>query len=92
MIIQDIDGKRVVFKGEGKVVPSCLIPVIMAVKLVRKGCPEFLAHIKETNKACRTNQYSYCKGIPGCVPREITWIEVSIDTFLRTSPIAQSLV
>ena len=56
--IQDIDRKRVVFKGERKVVPSCLI-------LVSK-------EKRERNKACRTRQYSYCKGIPGCVPREIT--------------------
>jgi hypothetical protein len=42
--------KKVVFKGERKVVPSCLISVMIAEKLIRKGCPTFLAYMRETKK------------------------------------------
>jgi hypothetical protein len=36
--IQGIGDKRVVFKGERKVFPSCVILVLVARKLLRKGC------------------------------------------------------
>jgi len=35
--IQGIGGKIIVFKGERKAVPSCLISVMTARKLIRKG-------------------------------------------------------
>jgi len=42
--------KNVVFKGERKVVPSCLISVMTTEKLIGKGCPTFLAYVRETKK------------------------------------------
>jgi hypothetical protein len=36
--IQGIGDKRVVFKGERKIIPSCVISVLVARKLLRKGC------------------------------------------------------
>ena len=38
MTIQGIGDKRVVFKGERKVISSCVISVLVARKLLRKGC------------------------------------------------------
>jgi len=50
VIIQGIGDKRVVFKGERKVIPSCVISVLVARKLLRKGCSAWLAHVKELEK------------------------------------------
>jgi len=36
--IQGIGDKIVVFKGERKVIPSCVILVLVARKFLRKGC------------------------------------------------------
>jgi len=36
--IQRIGDKRVVVKGERKDIPSCVILVLVARKLLRKGC------------------------------------------------------
>jgi hypothetical protein len=50
VIIQGIGDKRVVFKGERKVISSCVISVLVAGKLLRKGCCSWLAHVKELEK------------------------------------------
>ena len=46
--IQGIGNKNVVFKGERKVLPNCMISVLRAGRLRRKGCPVWLAHVIET--------------------------------------------
>ena len=43
--IQGICDKRVVFKSERKVNPSCVISILMAEKLIRNGCFAWLAHV-----------------------------------------------
>jgi len=48
--IQGIGDKRVVFKGERKVLPSCVISVLVARKLLKKGCSAWLAHVRELEK------------------------------------------
>jgi hypothetical protein len=48
--IQGIGDKRVVFKGERKVIPSCVISVLVARKLPRKGCFAWLARVRELEK------------------------------------------
>jgi hypothetical protein len=48
--IQGISDKRVVVKGEQKDIPSCVISVLVARKLLRKGCFAWLAHVRELEK------------------------------------------
>ena len=48
--IQGISDKRVVFKGEKKVIPSCVILVLVAGKLLRKGCFVWLALVRELER------------------------------------------
>jgi hypothetical protein len=50
MTIQGIGDKKVVFKGERKIIPSCVISVLVAGKLPRKGCSTLLAHVRELEK------------------------------------------
>jgi len=95
--IQGISDKRVVFKGEKKVIPSCVILVLVTRKLLRKGCSAWLAHVRELEKGSidlasipvvREFQDVFPEELPGLpLVREI---KVSIETITGVSPIAQS--
>ena len=51
MTLQGVGNRNVVFKGERKVLPNCMISVLRARRLMRKGCPVWLTHvIKKKNK------------------------------------------
>jgi len=43
--LQGVDEKKVIFKGERKVISSCVISGMMTRKLMRKGCVAYLAYI-----------------------------------------------
>jgi len=95
--IQGIGDKSVVFKGERKVIPSCVISVLVARKLLRKGCSAWLAHVRELEKGTidlasipvvREFQDVFLEELPGLPP--VREIEVSIETIPGVSPIAQS--
>ena len=45
-----VEKKRVVVKGERKDVPSYVISVLVARKLLRKGCSAWLALIRELKR------------------------------------------
>jgi len=47
VVIQGVGDKRVVFRGERRVVPNSIILVMTAGKWIRKGRPSWLSHIKE---------------------------------------------
>nr|XP_034910705.1 uncharacterized protein LOC118046055 [Populus alba] len=93
--IQGIGDKRVVFKGERRVIPSCVISVLVARKLLRKGCFAWLAHVRESGKGSidlasipivREFRDVFPEELPGLPP--IREIEVSIETIPGVSPIA----
>ena len=46
--IKGVRNRNVIFKGERKVLPNCMILVLRARRLRRKGCPVWLAHVIET--------------------------------------------
>jgi hypothetical protein len=88
--IQGIGDKRVVFKGERKVIPSCVILVLVARKLLRKGCSAWLAHVRELEKGSidltsipvvREFRDVFPEELPGLPP--VREIEVSIETILE---------
>ncbi|BBG95481.1 cold shock domain protein 1 [Prunus dulcis] len=41
---------KVIFRGERRVLPTCLISAITAKKLLKKGCEGYLAHIIDTRE------------------------------------------
>ena len=43
--IQGVGNRNVVFKGERKVLSNCMISVLRARRLMRKGCSVWLAHV-----------------------------------------------
>jgi len=50
MVIQREGEKKVVFRGERRVVLNSIISVVTARKLIRKGCPAWLSHVRELKK------------------------------------------
>jgi hypothetical protein len=42
-----MSGKRVVFKGERRVILNSIISVMTTRKLIRKGCHAWLSHVRE---------------------------------------------
>ncbi|EOY08795.1 Uncharacterized protein TCM_023962 [Theobroma cacao] len=50
VVLQNSKGVEVVFAGERRVLPSCVISTIKALKLVQKGYPAYLAHVIVTSK------------------------------------------
>ena len=48
--IQGIGDKRVMVKGERKDIPSCVISILVARKLPRKGCSVWLALLRELER------------------------------------------
>ena len=41
---------RIVFRGERKIMSTCLIFAIKACKMIQKGCEAYLAHVIDTRK------------------------------------------
>ena len=39
------DQQKIVFHGERKIIPTCLISVVHASRLIRSGCQAYLAHV-----------------------------------------------
>ena len=49
VMIESPGQNRVVFYGDRQMVPSCLISVMSAFKMIRNGCEAYLAYIVDTN-------------------------------------------
>jgi hypothetical protein len=95
--LQDVSGNGVVFRGERRVIPNSIISVMTARKLIRKGCPALLSHVRELKKASiELTNIPIVKEFPDVFPEElpglppIREIEVSIETLPGVNPKAQS--
>jgi len=95
--IQGIDDKRVVFKRERKVISSCVISVLVAGKLMRKGLFYLVSPCRDLEKGSmdlasipimREFRDVFPEELSGLPP--IREIKVSIETIPGISPTAQS--
>ena len=43
------DQQKIVFQGERKIIPTCLISAIYASRLIKGGCQAYLAHVIDTS-------------------------------------------
>ncbi|VVA41697.1 PREDICTED: reverse mRNAase, partial [Prunus dulcis] len=88
---------KVIFRGERRVLPTCLISAITAKKLLKKGCEGYLAHIIDTREiplnledipvVCDFPDI-FPDDLPGLPPeREI---EFTIELLPSTNPIYQT--
>ena len=97
MVIQGVGEIRVVFRGERRVVINSIILFMTVKKLIRKGCPAWLSHVRELKKgSTKLTNISIVREFLDVFPYEllrlprIREIEVSIETLPGVNPIAQS--
>ncbi|CAL2229315.1 unnamed protein product [Prunus armeniaca] len=88
---------EVTFYGERRVLPSCLISAMTAKRLLRKGCPGYLAHVIDTrDKGLRLEDVPVVQEFPDVFPENLPGlpphreIEFTIELIPRTSPISQT--
>jgi len=93
---QTPEGKRMIFEGERILKLIALISMVIAQKLLRKGCMGYLAYILNSDdEGPRLKDIPVVKEFLDVFPEELPGlppereVEVSIDTFPRVSPIAQ---
>jgi hypothetical protein len=48
-----VNGKRIMFRGDRKVIPSCMTSIMTVRKLIKKGCPVYLAYVRGKRKMFR---------------------------------------
>ncbi|WRX31630.1 hypothetical protein QQP08_024117 [Theobroma cacao] len=95
VILRNSEGAEIVFVGECRVLPSCVISAIKASKLVQKGHSTYLAHVIDTSKGEPklkdvpiVSEFSnvFPDDLPGLPPdREL---EFPIDLLSSTAPIS----
>ena len=94
--LQRLNERRVIFKRERNVVPNCIILVITARKMIKKGYEAYLAYMLDSKEKTgeltnilivREFSSVFLNELPGLPPdREV---EVSIDVLPGTTPVAQ---
>ena len=96
MTLQGPNKRRVIFRGEKNVIPNCIISVMIAMKMVKKGCEAYLAYVFDSKEKTRelTNILImrefidvFPDELPGLPPD--MEVEVSIDVLPGTTPVAQ---
>jgi hypothetical protein len=94
--LQGPNGRRVIFIGERNVIPNCIISVMTARKMVKKGCEVYLAYVFDSKEKIGeiTNiptVREFTDVFPNDLPRlpPDREVEVSIDILPRTTPVAQ---
>ena len=86
---------RIVFRGERKIMSTCLISAIKACKMIQKGCEAYLAHVIDTRKTAAkledipvVNEFQdvFPVELPGLPPDRD--VEFTIELLPGTAPIS----
>lgn len=48
--LQGLDMKRAIFRGERKIIPSCIFLAMRARKLIQRGCEVYIAYMKDRER------------------------------------------
>ena len=95
VVLQLSDGNEICFVGERRILPICVISMLVATRLLRKGCEAYLAYL--VNKPVRTPELAdihvvcefsnvFPEDLPGLPPnREV---EFGIGLIPVTQPIS----
>ncbi|BBN69306.1 transposable element gene [Prunus dulcis] len=88
---------EVTFYGERRVLPSSLISVLMATRLLRKGCSGYLAHIVDSRtQELKLEDIPVVRDFPDVFPDDLPGlpphreIEFTIELIPGTNPISQA--
>jgi hypothetical protein len=97
IILERLNGRKIIFRGERNVVPNCLISTMTANKMVRKGCEAYLAFVIDSKRRIdELTNFHIVQKFPDIFPEELSGlplereIYVSIDILFGTSPMVQS--
>ncbi|XP_017979859.1 PREDICTED: uncharacterized protein LOC108662790 [Theobroma cacao] len=95
VVLRNSEGVEVVFVGERRVLPYCVISSIKALKLVRKGYPVYLAYVIDTSKGePKLEDVLIVNKFSNVFPDELLRLppdrelEFTIDLFSGTTPIS----
>ncbi|XP_022843391.1 uncharacterized protein LOC111366944 [Olea europaea var. sylvestris] len=88
---------EVIFNGQCRILPSCVISAIDARRLLNKGCHAYLAHVIDTDVSkLKLEDIPMVKDFPDVFPEELPGllsdrdIEFTIDLIPRTAPISRT--
>ncbi|WRX28969.1 Retrotransposon gag domain - like 10 [Theobroma cacao] len=95
VILQSSKGAEVLFTGERRVLPFCVISTLKALKLVRKGYLAYLAHVIDIlREELKVENVPVVSEFPNVFPDELQRLspdrefEFTIDLLSGTSPIS----
>ncbi|EOY14297.1 Retrotransposon protein, putative [Theobroma cacao] len=95
VVLRNSEGAEIVFVGERRVLPSCVISAIKASKLVQKGYPTYLAYVIDTSKGePKLEDVPIVSEFPDVFPDDLPGIppnrelEFPIDLLPGTAPIS----
>ncbi|WRX12110.1 hypothetical protein QQP08_004597 [Theobroma cacao] len=95
VILQSLEGAEVVFTGEHRVLPFCVISTLKALKLVLKGYPAHLAHVIDISREePKLENVPVVSEFPDVFPDELPRLppdrefEFTIDLLPSTAPIS----
>ncbi|WRX12994.1 Reverse transcriptase domain - like 10 [Theobroma cacao] len=95
VILESLEGAKVVFTGERRVLPYCVISALKALKLVRKGYPAYLAHVIDISREePKLENVPIVSEFPDVFPDELPGLppdrelEFTIDLFSGTASIS----
>ena len=97
VVFKGFEGTKVIFRGDRKILPTCLISAVKARKLLSKGCSAYLAHVVDTQASkLRPEDIPVIREFLDVFPEELLGllpdreVEFSIDLIPWTAPISQT--
>ncbi|CAL9029102.1 unnamed protein product [Prunus brigantina] len=97
VVIRSPGRPEVTFCGERRVLPSCLISAMTAIRLLKKGCSGYLAHVIDTrDNGFKLEEIPVVQEFPDVFPEDLPGlpphreIEFIIELVPGTNPISQA--
>ena len=95
VVMETSEHRKIIFMGERKIVPTCLISATAAFHLIKKGCEAYLANMVDISKVSQgvmdvpvVKEFEdvFPEDLPGLSPHRGTDLE--IETIPRVAPIS----
>lgn len=64
MILHEVYGKSVMFRGNRKVIPNCMISIMTVRRLIKKGCSVYLTQVRELEKSGEVDKIPVAREFP----------------------------
>uniref|UniRef100_UPI001C3D73DE reverse transcriptase family protein n=1 Tax=Picosynechococcus sp. (strain ATCC 27264 / PCC 7002 / PR-6) TaxID=32049 RepID=UPI001C3D73DE len=97
VVFKGFEGTEVIFRGDRKILPTCVISAVKAMKLLSKGCEAYLAHVMEVKvEKLKPEDVPIVQEFLDVFPEELSGlppdreVEFTIDLVPGTTPISQA--